>query len=256
SKYSSSSGSHKRGARAVTVPSFVGSAQVTSASAGWQGASPLSVAIPSGQATDDIVLIGIIGSRQGDVPNFTTPTGFTQLLDVNANPRLKVYWQRRAGSNIGTASIPYTDGFAFCAAFSCLIRGAVNTGSPFESVQTGNGLADSPNVVTTGVDRLVLDLHAGGTFAPPGTGASDTPSASWTKLCEAWVNDGDGNAGSDFDCSLLVQYLTQATAGHVTTAAKLITNATMHNVASFAVIPQVTAVSPSFVVPDAAARAR
>lgn len=173
--------------------------------------SSLAPAVPSGAATDDVMVV--ILTRWNPInPAVTAPAGFTEFGTqiVNGDAKMNTYWKRLTGADAGTYTFSWgSDMWSHVHCF-CM-TGVKTTGDPIGSNYaswTGTaGTFGSTQVTTAFVPGLVWSGYndSAGTHTPPtnftevidfdsGTGAYYLPGSSGTQTASGATASSSSNA--------------------------------------------------------------
>ena len=162
------------------------------------GTGDITITMPAGLVTDDIVLLLVAGEGDG---TYTTPAGYTIIAGmpvrstnsgINDKTSLAVYW-KIAGAAEG--SVTYTDLGAQTFGISCAFRG-IDTSAPIHAQQVSSSSTNSTSGVATGASSTAADY-----MAVVCTSAGDNISHSaWTNANLTSITQGlsvGDNTGSD-----------------------------------------------------------
>lgn len=133
--------------------------------------SGASVAVPSGTATDEIVVVAIyVESGNGAISG---PGGFARKSSVDgSNHDIEIWWKRCTTTDAGTYAFTWS-GSPWREAVALRFSGCITTGDPFDVTNTNTGTGGTtPSVsnTTTVADTLELWIASnanGGAWTPP-----------------------------------------------------------------------------------------
>lgn len=165
--------------------------------------STISVAVPEGVTTNDVVVVSLYLETTAAV---TAPTGFVQKSTIACTGgeahTLRVYWRRAPARESGVYTFTWT-GSVLADAVAQRVTGCITTGDPFEAVATAQRSSDAtttPNVSLTTLGEYRLLCWVGTAFnanaftAPTGFSFEGV---SLTHQCAAYVvQDSRGPTGN------------------------------------------------------------
>jgi hypothetical protein len=149
---------------------------------------PVSVTVPSGVATGDLILLAIKGESAGNVvggANTFASTGFTYLdtIEIYAGytERMVVFYKYATGADTGTYTITDSGAFYDAAGIAVRITGGPTSGTP--NVDTIQKLAQSsPNVTIPSFTPTANGSLLVGFAADDDNGLTITPPAAMTHI--------------------------------------------------------------------------
>jgi len=217
----------------ATAPTFVSAGTVAVDTSGNCSITP---GPPTHQANDIII---VSAWQTGGGPIDTATSGWAEIVEVDSTGDAAWYWTRATGA--GTAGPTITGQGTDCFGIAYIIRGAIETGTPYEDATTaGDGATedntpDTATITTTNVDRFAMAFVAHGGESAGVTWSSGNPPDTWT--ANSNVDDANGT-----DAGFYVISKTIAAVGDVTTVVVgTMSAATLAVTLTLAFIPQPTA---------------
>ncbi len=202
---------HKHGMPGPSVPTVV------AVTASFSGTGVPSATLPTGHATNDILVLVLQSSNDSQVAapatytNLGPQNGFGAAATALSN-KMSIFWKRDGGSE-SAPTIPDTGDHTFGYMFA--IRGCPTTGDPFHFLGnnfkfTTSTTGTSPVSATVIDNCLVVDIWAGNVDNASAEGSSLT-NAALTNLTEQF----DGGTADGTGGFLYMSSGTKATAGSV-----------------------------------------